>query len=178
MSGPETPRRSIVMLFRMLIGLIALALVAGCSSVSVSTDYDREANFDTYQTYGFFPQDENVAMSLIDKRVRNAVNTHMQEKGFQLDESDPDLLVAYQTGVRDRATVSGTSYGSWWGPGYRDVGVYQYQEGSLVLDFVDAVQKQLVWRGTASAVVGDPSGQDAKIDSAVRKMLSQYPPKL
>jgi hypothetical protein len=161
----------------MLAGLMVLALVTSCSSISVSTDYDRGADFDGYKTYAFFPQDENVAMSLVDKRIRNSVNTHMQEKGFQLDESDPDLLVAYQTGVKERATVSGTSYGTWWGPGYRDVQVYQYEEGNLVLDLVDSVQKQLVWRGTASAVVGDPSGQEAKIDEAVRKMLSKFPPK-
>ena len=33
-----------------------VAVAAGCSSISVRSDYDRDADFNTYQTFGWLPQ--------------------------------------------------------------------------------------------------------------------------
>lgn len=41
--------------------LMALVVVAAaCSPVSVSYDYDREADFGSYATYGYAPEDEEM----------------------------------------------------------------------------------------------------------------------
>tara|TARA_R110001583_G_scaffold76508_2_gene209263 strand:- start:296 stop:895 length:600 start_codon:yes stop_codon:yes gene_type:complete len=52
---------------------------------------------------------------------------------------------------------------------------FEYKEGSLVIDFVDAETKQLIWQATVQGVINerDPVGQ---LDQAVIKALKQFPP--
>jgi hypothetical protein len=59
------------------------------------------------------------------------------------------------------------------------VSAFQYEEGSLILDFVDPQTKQLIWRGSAKAEVDDvktPEKREALIDEAVQKILKNFPP--
>ncbi|MGH7936921.1 MAG: DUF4136 domain-containing protein, partial [Bryobacteraceae bacterium] len=55
------------------------------------------------------------------------------------------------------------------------VDVEQYHEGTLVLDFVDAGTKKLVFRGVGKAVVGGPESNAGKIREAVDKIVAGYP---
>ena len=59
----------------------------------------------------------------------------------------------------------------------------RYEEGTLLIDFVDARTKQLIWRGWAVGVIenvgiiaSDPEKAEKKISSAVRKILEHFPP--
>ena len=54
--------------------------------------------------------------------------------------------------------------------------VTPYVEGSLVVDFVDAKSHQSVWRGIASAVVGDRATNQKNALEGIRQMLLQFPP--
>jgi hypothetical protein len=68
-------------------------------------------------------------------------------------------------------------YGGYWGPG--GVSTYEYEEGSFILDFVDAKSKELIWHGSAKAVVGNektPEERQKKIYETVQKILEKYPP--
>ena len=51
----------------------------------------------------------------------------------------------------------------------------QYHEGTMILDFVDARTKKLVFRGIGQAVVGGPEANAAKIREAVAKMMEGFP---
>ena len=93
-------------------------------------------------------------------------------------------VIVFHTGIQDKVQVTDWGYGygpyrGWYGGG--GVNTYQYQQGTLIIDFVDAESKQLVWRGTAEGVVGegktDPEKAQKKIDEIVGKMLKDYPPK-
>jgi hypothetical protein len=51
--------------------------------------------------------------------------------------------------------------------------------GQLSLDFYDAPQKQLVWRGMASKTLdtkAKPDKQKKNLDKAVAKLLKNFPP--
>jgi hypothetical protein len=66
------------------------------------------------------------------------------------------------------------------GPYYRGgVYSYYYQEGTLVLDFIDAESKKLIWRGTAKAYLEKeqtPEELDKIVNEAVEKILMNFPP--
>jgi hypothetical protein len=54
------------------------------------------------------------------------------------------------------------------------------KEGTVVLDFLDARTKSLVWRATASGAVQpnpSPEEQQKRIDEVVAQMLERFPPK-
>ncbi len=63
------------------------------------------------------------------------------------------------------------------GPG---VSTYEHEEGSLILDFVDAISKKMIWRGVAKAEVQNvdtPEKKEKLINEAVQEILKNFPPK-
>jgi hypothetical protein len=57
--------------------------------------------------------------------------------------------------------------------------VVDYEEGTLLLDLVDALTNQVVWRGWAQDVVDglaeDQVRMEAEIDEAVRRIFERFP---
>jgi hypothetical protein len=172
--------------------LSLVMLVAGCSSISVNYDYDPAADFTVYKTYAWIQQPTNVSgnaaqaqgqSALVGKRIMNSVDAALSVKGLSMAD-DPQLLVVYHTGVQDKMEVTDYGYGygpygGWYGGG-GGVDVYEYKEGTLIVDMVDAASKQLVWRGTAQGVLADsppsPEEMQRRIDNVVGKLLQNFPP--
>ena len=167
-------------------------LLAGCSSVNVDYDWDTDAFFPGYKTFAWIEQSNESSgeaqealarNSLLDQRVKKAVNASLEAKGISLVDTNPDMLVVYHTGVQDKINVTdwGYRYGdAYWGYGGRNIDVTQYTEGTLVLDLIDASNTQLVWRAIATKVIEQnvsPQQMEKNINDIVRKMLDPYPPK-
>jgi len=169
-----------------LVIITQLALLAGCSSISVNHDYDREADFASYKTYDWIPRPASatgVNSSLNRERIRSAVENELQAKGLRQSSADPDLLLAFHVGVENRIEVTDWGYtypGRYYGWGGRDIDVQQYREGTLVVDLINSSSKQLVWRGSAQGTLHDnptPEKREKNINNAVGKIFYNYPPK-
>jgi hypothetical protein len=171
---------------------LALGAAAACSSVEVHYDYDVEADFSAFRTYAWIPQPASTGggaeaarqrNTLLDKRVRAAVDAQMATKGFRLDEANPDVLVVYHTGLADKVEVTDWGYtyaGSYWGWAGRDIDVSTYTEGTLIVDLVEAASKELVWRGSAVGTVdpsASPEQREERLNDAVARMFANYPPR-
>ena len=168
---------------------IALA-VAGCSSVRVATDHDPKADFGRMHTWAWMQRqvtdDPLAGNALVRKRIEDAIAEQLAAKGFvPADGGGPDFLVGFETAARDRFDVwtwpswhhPGFGRGRYWsGGGWHDVEVTQYTEGTLIVGMTDPATNDLVWRGTATAVVTDKSGSDKAIRAAVAKLLAGFPP--
>ena len=63
-----------------------------------------------------------------------------------------------------------------WGYAGRRRDVRQYDEGTLVIDVVDANTKSLVWRGVASGEVARGGSSGQRLEQAVQKMFARFPP--
>lgn len=158
-------------------------LLSSCSSISVNTDYDQEADFSAYKTFAWIPQRKGIAARnpLADKRIKKAVNDELIAKGYAGDASSPDLLLVYHAGMRNKVDVTswGYGYGRYWRYPGGGVSVYQYQEGTLVLDIVDAQKKELVWRGVAQKALSETSSvekREENLKKIVAKLLKNFPP--
>ena len=176
----------------LLIVLIA-SVIAGCGSgISVTHDYDRHADFASLKTFAWLDV-PNTGVgsvkaavernSLLDKRIKNAVNAQLAAQGYEMDEMNPDFVMMYHTGVDDKIDVTDWGYGySYAGPywGGRNVSVYQYTQGTLILDIIQASDKQLIWRSQAQATINENDSQEKReerLNAAVAKMLAEFPPK-
>lgn len=172
---------------------VSSALLAGCSSVSVSRDYDVNADFSTLKTFAWKhaeqPQTGNprIDNDLIDERVRAAVDAELGEKGFvPADKAEADFQVAYFIDYKQRiggGSVSfglgGGSYGRYGGVGY-NTGVSDYEEGCLTIDIINPVDGKSLWRGVGRRTSYDSNnpGKITKIvDSSVSAILKKFPPK-
>ncbi len=158
-----------------------LALLCACSSLDTSIDYDTKADFSHLSNYAWI---ETGDASLTGRRIQTAVDAALGRRGYALASEAPSFLVAAHIGRQDRVQVTdwGYSYprygGAWYGAG--DLDVYTYQEGSLVLDVIDAKTRELMWRGTATRVI-DPGWtaeeRDKIVAEAVEALLEHFPPK-
>ena len=159
----------------------------GCSSISTSADFDPATDFAKYKTWGWM--DEGPANPKIDPltdgRIRTAVEAELGRKGFAKAEKEKaDFHVKYHAAVQQkiesRPTTVSVGYGWRYGSvGFSSSDIYTYNEGTLVVDFVDPREKDLIWRGTASGSVDPhrtPEERTARVQEAVWKMLDQYPP--
>ena len=163
--------------------LCILVFTASCSTISVHYDYDTGADFTRLKTYDWLPIPITVrANELTVKRAIEAVNRQLKAKGLRMTSVNPDFLIALHGGKQTKLDITdwGYSYGRHGrfrgGP---IIDVYEYEEGTLILDFVDAQSKELIWRGKAQGEIDShptPEKQRKRINEAVSKILENFPP--
>lgn len=175
--------------------LIATLVLASCSSLNVSTDFDPTVDFSSYKTFKFYdgnkPEGETLGKNpLVQKRVEAAVKNVLTSKGFKYSEGDVDFVVILHAGNKERTQINTYGYGGYgygrygrngWGyPRDTYTDVYQYTESTLFIDVADFDKKELTWRGTGTGVVKqykDPEDMQDLIDSVVAKILDEFPPR-
>jgi len=174
---------------------LALSL-AGCSSLSVTSDYDRAIDFTQYKTYSYYgwAKDSDSMLNDLDKRrIEKAFQNEFTKRGMTYQESGGDLMVSLFVVVEQKTqTTANTTYDSpmyygryrgygpgWgWGPTYATttVSTYDYQVGTLVCDVFDHKEQKLIWEGIASKTLdGDSNNKEERIQKGVAKLMMEYP---
>jgi hypothetical protein len=174
---------------------IGLILATGCAGRPVSTDFSPATSFSQFRTFALVAPPDTAGQQLLDQRVRNAVQAQLDAKGLTAsDRQHADLFVGY--GMVDRTHKEIYSYrdgggggggGGWrywrWGvawPMTVQRRVETYTDGTVVVNLIDAKTKQVVWEGEVGDVVNlpvtNPVSATQKIDAAVAKLFTKYPP--
>ena len=178
---------------RVLAVLVTTAVMGACSSMKIHTDYDPSADLASLQSYAWLPDprpptgDPRLDSSLLDARVRSAVDSQLAARGHsETFPYEADFLVAYHIALETKLDVDtihhgyGYGRGRWYGGGTSSTRVREYEQGTLLLDFVDPKTRQLLWRGSASARIrpgNSPEESQKRTDEAVAAMLELFPPK-
>ena len=155
-----------------------LILLSACVSYQATYDYDPQYSFKGLKTYSWIEDPAVTAQSeLIEKHIRKAVENKLTEMGYSRATASPDFRIAMLLGRENKTELTplGYSYGSWYGA----VNVYQYEEGTFVLDFVDTNTNSLVYRGVVRAELKhnvNPDERQQRIKKAVDKVLKYFPP--
>ncbi|WP_372794754.1 DUF4136 domain-containing protein [Lutibacter sp.] len=164
--------------------LVLLFLVASCSSVRVTTDYDTSVDFTKYKTFAFYKKGiDKVEISDLDKkRILKAVESELLAKGFTKSEN-PDVLVNIFTKSRQKVDVYNNNMYYGWHPWYYGPNfgthISQYTEGTLFIDLIDANKKELAWQGIGSGALnttGNISKKEERINEFVAEIMAKYPP--
>ncbi|MEO1260923.1 MAG: DUF4136 domain-containing protein [Bacteroidota bacterium] len=165
--------------FSQLVFALVLVLSAFNGTSQVSSDYLEGTTFKEYKTYNLASYEEGVltGMDPINaQRIEKALHAEMREKGYVLSD-DPDLLVSYFTVVKEKQDMYTfiRYYGRWRHIPVTEVTVYNYDEGTLVVDMIDTKTNQVMWHGTVSGtVVKNKKKLEKKIQKAVEAVLNQY----
>lgn len=164
--------------------VVALAVIAlgGCggSSMKVSTDYDRSANFAPLKTYSWRVE-QQLPNPLMGQRLVEAVDANLKAKGFTRVESGGDITVTYHAAADKTVDVqsfqSGGPY-SCWGGCMTSTTVTPVTVGTVIVDLVDTKTNKMLWRGSATDTVsGDPKENEGKINEGIHRMFEKFPPK-
>lgn len=160
--------------------------VTGCGTSSqVFTDYDKTAHITEYSTFGWSTPLSIEARNnplyyneLNDKRIKNAIAVQLESHNYKYAE-DPDLEIHYHIIIEDKTVMRTDPYGYYYGPYWMrsEVSVYEYHEGTLIIDLMDAKTDNLIWRGWMTNFLKDrdPEKMEESINQAVRMIFEKYP---
>lgn len=181
--------------------LCGVVIVAGCSSKPyVVTDYDTSYDFAALKTFAVQePRQGSQENLLISPFTFSHIHTVVEKEFAQryqqvTGEASPDFLVSYHIVIEEKLDPG--SYdrlygfgGYGYGRGYRAYpsplfygttgGPRMYNQGSLIIDLVDARTEKPIWRGVSEKRLRNgltPSQQREILTNAVREVLAQFPP--
>lgn len=168
--------------------VLVLSLGACDNSMSAGADFDPDVDFGTYSSFAWEQADPLPtgdprldANPFFVARIHEAVGAELASRGIQQVNADPALLVHYHASVRDRLHVYEVDRRAGYEvPDYGPaVEVYQYDEGILLVDIVDAETLRVVWRGWARADVTraleNPERLERLVQEAARAMFREFP---
>ena len=169
--------------------------IFGCSGIKVSQDYQPDTNFNNLKTYTwkYITQektgDVRIDNSLMDNRIRKAIENALTEKGLFAAGITSDFQVAYTYTISKKKYSSPVNTGVGFGFGsygrYGTIGIRtgtqvdEYDEGLLVIDFLKSDSDIVLWRGKSTHGVdthSTPESTTDQINKIVGKILSQFPP--
>jgi hypothetical protein len=153
--------------------------------MNVSSHVERSVNFAQYRTFDWGPAD---ALPTGDPRLdRNpffkdhlegAVEKQLAVRGLEQSTS-PDLLIHYHANISHRFDVNGIDSQRGYCYDNCQPRLIEYEEGTIVLDLVDAHTNKVVWRGWAQDSVGgvidNQDRMERQINQAVTKMMERFP---
>lgn len=178
-----------------ILPILFIFLVVSCSSVNVSSDYEKSTDFSNYKTYAFYKKGiDKVEISDLDKRrILRAIESEMNAKGLVKSEN-PDLLVSIFTKSKEKVDVYSNNYYGWYpyyyGYGYGSYGMgygFGYNnvststQGTLFIDLIDAHKKELAWQGIGTGVLSSSKNiekKEARINEFVSQIMTAYPPEV
>ena len=178
-----------------------VALVIGlgsCASSRVQTDVDPQVNLSRYKTFRFTDTDDQAGpnplyhSSILEDAIHRQIAMELQKRGIDEDRHSPALLIAYHTYTEKKQSSINNyypmMYGGWawqmypWGfapypfgywNGYNRT--YEYTEGTLIIDAIDAGTNKLVWRGSISDAINGPADVNKKAIKAVKIIFEKFP---
>ena len=174
--------------------IIALSIIAAscASTLKVTNDYDKSANFSNYKSFSIYSVKTTGSVSQLNAdRIVNAIKAEMIAKGFNYVESKGDLTINAITILKDKQSVSASTnyygygglyrpYGYYGGMGMASntsVTTYNYKDGSLTIEMVDTKSTKMVWQGIGNKEIDRASKDpDTDIRNGVNKIMATFPP--
>jgi hypothetical protein len=167
--------------------LASVLALAGCATMNVSSHVERGVNFAQFTTYDWTAAD---ALPVGDPRLDNnpffrdylqgAIEKQLAAKGYRrVTGSDADLLLHYHATVNQRMEINEVDRQA--GYCYEDCRpqIIEYEQGTLVVDVVDARTKKVIWRGWAQdsvqGIIDDQDRLERQVDKAVTRMFERFP---
>ena len=162
-----------------LLALVLAFVLPACSGLKVNSDYDAEADFSVYATFAWLPapvaSDEAQARGvseILGERIQRAVDANLATKNMRkVSKAEAQLLVTYHLSVEEKIEFND--------PYYAYDRVSTYEEGTMLIDLIDAKTERLIWRGSAQARIKNLDSaeqREERIREVVAAILAQYPP--
>ena len=153
-----------------------------CSTVTVDYNYAPETNFASLKSYSWFPVPrQNVRHDLLVKKIKSEMKRQLHVRDFKMVTDNPDFLIALHGGFQSRLDYLDwqylyEQYQTYWAKRRADIAIYE--DNQLIVDFIDATSKELIYRATATAFIMEatPEKRETIINDAITKILVNFPP--
>jgi hypothetical protein len=178
-----TPRARPASLLCLLIALTCTA----AQGQKIKVEYDKSVDFSKFKTFAMDSYQES-AKPMLRLAILGAIQDDLTKRGLKqvvdnpaifvqvFGATDTDFTTHYHDPIYGGTIPSINSGITLWHniPGTNTTVVIP--KGTLVVDLIDARQKQLVWRGIAKQKLSDRRDELLdQVNTAVEKMFQQYP---
>lgn len=138
--------------------------IMNCSPVyNVSQEYDEKVDFSGLKTYNWLSKRSKGAM---ERDFQDAVKVQLEIKGYRMTLENFDFIIdasIRSNQIRLRASGGGTD---------------SYLEETLVLRFMDAKSKKILWKGEAKGMLkANYTSEELHVlvSEAAKEMLKEFP---
>jgi hypothetical protein len=158
------------------VALLTIVFLGACSSLTVKSDYDKEADFTKYKTFEYYgwAEDSDKILNRFEKeRIEKAFGEEFRKRGLQYVENNGDMVVSlFVVAEQKTSTTAHTNHYNMGGYGYGGFGYYgrygmgmgtstttyseqDYTVGTLVVDVFDKAEKKLIWQSVGQKTVDE-----------------------
>ena len=176
-------------------GVMSLG-VAGCgTSYNVQTMAAPKTTLTEYRTFHLLPTpsrrdggvpagayDPMVNNSITNRALRTTVQNAFENRGYVDVEWMPDFMVAVYASAREKLDLMQWQFGYAYPYSRRGwmIGMpaypIEYGEGTVIVDVINPETMDLVWRGTATAVLGDDvAANTTELQKAASAIIEKFP---
>ena len=181
--------------------LVLIVMLGSCSSVKVTSDYDKSADFTDYKTfeyYGWAEESDKILNRFDKERIEAALGYEFDRRGLELVDKEGDMVVSLYivvdqktstTAYTNHYNMGGYDYGygpdwGWYG-GYGGMGMgtsttryseKDYLVGTLVVDVFDKADKKLIWQSVGQKTVDEnPNNAEKNITKVAEAIMKPFP---
>lgn len=124
--------------------------------------------------------DPMVSNSITNRALRASVADAFESRGYVDVEWMPDFVVAVYASAHDKLDLSEWQFGYYNWPHWWDTmpphAIAQYTEGTVIVDVIDPESLDLLWRGSATAALGDNAEQNTRaLQNAAIAIVERFP---
>ena len=178
------PLRSIYM----PIAVFLAAVLAGCATMGAGSHVERGTDFTHYRTWEWAPAEERPTGDprldnnpMFEEHLRSAVEHQLARKGYIRTPlaGPPALRAHYRVNFSKTVEISGVSGRSGSCSGDCEPAAYAYEQGTLVVELVDARTDTVAWRGWSwdnmEGIIDNQGRMEREIDRVVAAMFERMP---
>ena len=167
-------------------------VLAGCAP-RVYVEQDNSMRFSDLHSFEWVSppigkvKDPILDSQILGERVQRAVVTNLSGRGYKqtTPEQNPDFIITYHIVSKTQLQSSGASFSfgffnaspNRFGSVALGNNVQTQEQGTLMLDIIDAHNQQLMWRGWTNDVVNQDNYSEQAITKTVDAILAKFPPK-
>ncbi len=184
-----------------VVAVLTLAVAVAHAGMKVKVEFDKEYDFTKVRTFAWHPDGAGEVKMLIreggdpeairarwEPTIKDAVEQELKKQGLvPATGGTPDVYLNYYflSGPNSEAQTRGQFIGAippWGVPDFEmtTTSLKIFEQGTLILDIIDAPKRQINWRGIVQAEVdrqATPAKREQRIREAMREMLKKFPPK-
>lgn len=184
------------------IWLLSIIFLGACSSITVKSDFDKEADFSKYKTFEYFgwAEESDKILNRFDKeRIEQAFGDEFAKRGLKFVKENGDMVVSLYIVVDQKTSTTaytnhygggGYGYGGmgWYGGyggGYGGMGMgsssttyseNDYLVGTLVVDVFDKAEKKMIWQSVGTKTVDDnPNTREKNSGKVAAAIMKPFP---